>query len=133
MNVQSPESSNIVCDAYLQQIDRYERAIDTAKSLTAAFSDGRDASAGLRMLDQMLNEVAELQKQIEPFREHVLSSVATNDRMQEVARQLADAIKVLIDEVGAAEDEARQARDRLVPELSQETRRQKMRATYGKR
>jgi hypothetical protein len=134
MNAPNHESLSVLCDAYLLQIDRYQRAVDTTKSLVTAFSDGRDAGPGLRKLDQTLNEVAEIQEQIEPIRQHyMLQPAATGGELQDVTRQLADTIKTLIAEIEAAQNQARRARDRLVPELSQETRRQKMRATYGKR
>ena len=134
MNAPSHESVNELCDAYVRQMDRYKCAIRTAKSLVTAFSDGRDAAPGLRELDRALNEVAEIQERIEPFhQQHMLQASATGSRVQEVARQLADTIKTLIGEIEAAQNEARSARNRLVPELSQEARRRKMRATYGKR
>jgi len=134
VNAPSDETLNALRDAYLRQMDRYKHAIHTVRSLAAAFSDGQDAGPGLRQLDQTLNEVAEIQEQIEPLHlDNASQSSATRSRMQDVTRQLAETIKTLIDEVEAVENQARRARDRLVPELSQETRRQKMRATYGKR
>ena len=134
MNALTPESIDGICDAYIEQIERYQRAVHTARSLAAAFSDGRDAAPDLKQLGQTLDEIAEINQRIQPFRrQERANGLAGSGRAQQLMHQLADAIQVLIHEIDAAEREARRARQRLVPELRQETLRQQMRAAYGRR
>jgi methyl-accepting chemotaxis protein len=118
--------------AYEKQLERYQQALATAEAVIAAFQAGQDATRDLEQLQASLDQVAEGDGHVRDARRQ-WDGLARQPgtRLRTAVGRLEQLLNQLIQRIHAAEQLARQARERLVPELNQEARSQQMRAAYA--
>ncbi|MCA9210936.1 MAG: hypothetical protein KDA55_21405 [Planctomycetales bacterium] len=121
-----------LCEAYEQQRDRYLAAEATSRKIVAAYRAGEDAADELHRLQASLDDIAAINDQVgEARRQWDASGNKPGPRLGETMQQLERLVRQLLEQINEAEQLARAARDRLVPELNQEARTQQMRAAYA--
>lgn len=120
-----------LCRAYEQQAAKYEAVLQLSEQVARAFAEGGDAYEGLRQLNGLLDQIARLdveRKALRSRREALLGSPSS--RLKQILERLERLIRETLGQINRAEHSARQARDRLLPELRHEALARQMHQTY---
>jgi len=122
----------LLCKVYEQQAEKYEQAFAISEGLAVSFEHRRNADDALCMLRSVLDEVADLDRQVHSARQQWDSlKRRPGPRLRQVAQRLEAALAKLIPVISSAETSAREARDGLMPQMSRESRGHQMREAYA--
>jgi hypothetical protein len=121
-----------LCRAYEQQAAKYEAVLQLSEQVARAFAEGGDAYEGLRQLNGLLDQIARLDVDGQALRSRWETLLANpSSRLRQILERLERLIRGTIDQINRAEHSARQARDRLLPELRHEALARQMQQTYS--
>ena len=116
---------------YSQQSARYRTALEIMQQLPPKFTAGDHPDAELHQLRLLLEETERLDRQWAPAKDEwkSLRQPAGPD-LAAALRETERLIVQLMDHLKATEQSAHQAKHRLLPQVSEVSRRQQMRAAY---
>jgi hypothetical protein len=128
----SDQIEELLCTAYERQAEWYEQALETSECLPASFEQGQNPDEVLRRLRSILDEIESSQQQMHSVRRRWESlRRRPGPRLRRAIEKLEPMLKKLITIISSAEELACEARDRLMPKISQERRGQQMRQAYA--
>ena len=131
MNENPDHLENQLCDSYEEQLDKYKVAVNIAEQLPAAFADGTATEESLAQLGRLLQQVAMLDQQISEARQTWnASGRSAGQRLRDLVHATRELLQRLLQRIGQTESAARQARERLNPELRTALRSVRMRDAY---
>lgn len=121
-----------LCRAYRAEADHYQRALELAETLPAAFDCGQSEQE-MRRLQQILDEIGGIEHDIRDKREAWHSAGRRpGPALQDALNTLRTLLEELIPLIQVAETRAQQAREQLMPEVDLQSRTRKMREAYGR-
>ena len=116
---------------YSQQSERYRAALGTIEQLPQKFNSGNHPDEELHQVRLLLEEIERLDRQWIPVKEEWKSlRQSAGPALAAALRETERLIVQLMDHLTAAEQSAQQAKHRLLPQVSEVSRRQQMRAAY---
>jgi hypothetical protein len=115
----------------VNQIDLHTRAFPLAKSLADNFDVGAERQAELSVLEGLMRQAATENQQMSTL----VGSLAEEDKrdpvIQDATSQLASQVTRMIELFDQIEKRALDAKQRMLPELNQSLRAQRMHAAYS--
>jgi hypothetical protein len=141
MNVKGDDSAAVLYAAYLEQTERYARALRLASEVAAACGVGADhstahaaGSPGLRQVFALLDEIAAQDALLVPVKQHWESvGRPTTTALRAVMDRIAGLIRLLSRELQTIEQAARARREELAAELDVCNRRCQMQRAYQRK
>ena len=116
-----------LCDVYEHQATIYENAFEIGRKLSSALETGGETQILLADLNVQMDRISVLDAQISETRKQWdRLQRKPGQRLTAVIQRLEPMLRELISVIDTAEEVARAARDRLVPELNRESRGQQM-------
>jgi hypothetical protein len=123
---------DVLCLAYEQQAEKYEQALRISEGLPTSLAQDSNPVDLLEQLRSALDEVADLSSRAQTARRQWESlGRQPGSRLRKTLQRLEPTLRKLIEVMASAEEHAREARDRLSPKLSRESRGRQMRQAYA--
>jgi hypothetical protein len=132
--VSAPSHSDLegrLTQFYSQQIGRYRSALEMVDQLPQRFAAGHHPEAELHQLRLLLEETERLDREWAPVKDEWRTlRQPPGPTLAAVLRDTERLIVQLMDYLTSAEQSAQRAKHRLLPQVSEVSRRQQMRAAY---
>lgn len=126
------ELEHCLTQFYVQQAEHYRRILERIERLPEIFTAGQHADAELEQLRQMLEELEALDRRWGPLKDEWKSlSTRPGPAMVVALHDVEQLLVHLMSRLAAAEQSAQEARQRLLPQVSEVSRRQQMRTAYA--
>lgn len=129
---QTPDNlESQLCDSYEAQLEKYKVAAHIAEQLPQAFAAGTATEESLAELGKLLQQVATLDQEFSEARQTWnASGRSAGHRLRDLVHATRELLQKLLQLIQRTEDAARQARERLNPELQTALRSVRMHDAY---
>lgn len=122
----------LLLNAYSEEAERYQRALQIAQALPGSFQGGNTGETELQQISTLLDEVRLIEARIaETKRAWEDSGQKPDPKLKGVLQRVADLIEGLSGHIQQAEREATAQRNQLAPELDLAVRGHQMQRAYG--
>ena len=127
----NPNSDQILTSIYSQQASLYEQILKRSDGLPDAFSQRKGTEEVLAEMNKVMNQITLLNQQLAPVRDQWTSSgCQPSVELTRAIKRVEQLIVGLIKQIDTAEGSAKEAKNAMVPTMSEENARRKMRAAY---
>ncbi len=127
----NPNSDQVLTSIYSQQVGLYEQLTRMSDGLAQALTQRQGTDIILADMNKVMNQITLLNQQLAPIREQWSSSGCQPSA--ELARTIKHVEKLIvgvIKQIDGAESSARDAKNAMVPTMSEENAKRRMRAAY---
>lgn len=120
-----------LCRVYEQQATEYQGVLQISEQVARAFAENADADQDLQKLNALLDQIDRRNAEAKALRGRWESlRLKPGSRLKQLLERLERLIRTAIDGIDRAEESARRARDRLLPELRHEALGRQMHQAY---
>jgi hypothetical protein len=127
-----PDLDRELADLYRQQAEEYAQALQVLRELPAVFATGAHPDGPMHRLGLIMARVTSLETSIARVKQawEQLERPAS-DQLQRAIQRIRALLIDLLPLISSAESEAQTAKEKLLPQLSDEARGQRMKHAYG--
>jgi hypothetical protein len=121
-----------LCRVYEQQAEKYESVLRLSDGLEGQLDDRDGSHEQLCRITSLLDEISQMDQQARESRDRWLAlQRRPSGRLKQILARLEGLVSETLDQIAKAEACARQAHQRLLPELGREANGERMRRAYG--
>lgn len=127
----NPNSDQILTKIYSQQAGLYDQLLKMSDGLSEAIAQRQGTETVLGDMSKIMDQITQLNKHLAPIRDQWTAS--GGQPSAELAQAIKSVEKLIVDlikQIDTAESSAQKAKSAMVPSMSEENARRRMRAAY---